>query len=137
LNFVKCPFCSGHETVSEELAAALSLVLASPPFSTYGEGALKTEVANIRNHMLNLGEREAEQPIEDYAPAICPTPDKRRYAREEYTAHDAAKWMRYAYLCECGYWHLSKTPANMSGPEKAKAPAALGDEFETIDPLMQ
>jgi hypothetical protein len=58
-------------------------------------------------------------------------------AREEYTAHDAAKWMRYAYLCECGYWHLSKTPANMSGPEKAKAPAALGDEFETIDPLMQ
>lgn len=131
-DFINCPFCSGHEAISQE-AAVVILEAFEPYLKKFSEGPLKCELENIRNMILNAQERK--QPAERYTPPICPTPGKRPYSNREHALPDAVKWHQHAYECPCGYWHLSK----QSGAEhhaKINSPAAGSEEFESIDPLL-
>jgi hypothetical protein len=62
LNFIKCPFCAGHEAVSPETAHAIESMIEA--FLYVDEHprpeALETELWNIRNAILNHQERDAE-----------------------------------------------------------------------------
>lgn len=132
-DFVTCPFCAGHEKVSDGAAAEIADWLAVWEYKA--DSPLKTELLNIRNAILNTAERKA--PVKEYTPPECPTPSKRIYYTALAAADRAAEWKQHAYLCACGYWHLSKqSPAEHGG--KINAPAASADEFDAIpiDPLL-
>jgi hypothetical protein len=70
ISFINCPFCSGHETVSSE-AAALIADLINSEINDFRCGdeplnipkAVKAELENIRNVILNTQEREAVDPL--------------------------------------------------------------------------
>ena len=58
-NFVKCPFCAGHETVSPEAAAFIEKAIAYE-LDEAGSSTptpLLVELSNIRNAILNMAER--------------------------------------------------------------------------------
>lgn len=62
-NFIKCPFCSGHELVSPETTREIADMIAT---WVHGmpESHVLTELENIRNVILNQGERaEAIDPL--------------------------------------------------------------------------
>lgn len=54
--FVKCPCCSGHESISAEAAAALATII-EHRLNGSGESPVTTELWNIRNMILNTQER--------------------------------------------------------------------------------
>lgn len=132
IDFITCPFCAGHETVSPEAADVIAALI-----EKYTRGSvvfeLETELLNIRNAILNTAQRA--QPVEEYEPPICPTPDKRKYSNLAHAQPDATKWHQHAYRCGCGYWHLTKQSATEHSA-KINSPAASADEFEAIDPLL-
>lgn len=133
-DFINCPFCSGHESVSREAAEEIAAMIDTHLYG-FKECQLKTELMNIRNVILNHAERAV--PAERYTPPICPTPQKRRYYSRDSgdLKRDTVRWHQHAYECPCGYWHLSK----QSGAEhhaKINSPAAGAEEFESIDPLL-
>lgn len=132
MNFVKCPCCAGHETISAEAAAELAMMIFNR-LDGFGEGPVVTELNNIRNTILNMQERETIRP-EEVLP-LCPTPQKRKYSNFAHVKPFAAKWRQHPYRCECGYWHLSKqTPDEHAA--KINSPAADANEFPAIDPLL-
>jgi hypothetical protein len=57
-DFVKCPCCAGHESISADAAAALAILI-EHRLKGCGESPLKTELWNIRNAILNTQERTA------------------------------------------------------------------------------
>lgn len=74
-----------------------------------GRRKKKSAVHDINRHI----EREAEPP-----PQKCPNPNKAKFRTEE-TANTVLgrTWIKprpgeqlsaHAYLCRCGYWHLTK-----------------------------
>jgi hypothetical protein len=131
-NFIKCPFCSGHESLLEEAAGIIGQMIAQrleADIQSDSEAA-QTALWNIRNVIENTAERR-----EEYVPPICPTPGKRKYSNKDHTKADAAKWRQHGYRCECGYWHLSKQSAT-EHTSKINSPPADADEFDAIDPLM-
>jgi hypothetical protein len=136
-DYQRCPFCAGHEQVSIEAARTIGeLVHAWIVEHEDDNTALNAEMYNIYNSLENMADREEPQ-REEYAPPVCPTPNKRTYFSLENTHHDAVRWNRHPYECECGYWHLSKlTPAAYVG--KLSSPAASAEEFDEveIDPLL-
>lgn len=136
-DFVTCPFCAGHEKVSDEASAFILQAIAYEMGERGSELSpdLITELLNIRNAILNTAERAA--PVEEYTPPKCPTPQKQRFYSRGATEQTAKRWGHHPYECVCGYWHLSKqTPA--AHVAKLNAPSASGEEFETIpiDPLL-
>ena len=69
-SFVKCPFCSGHEAVSPEAAALIAdLINSEINYLRRGDEppdipkAVKAELENIRNVILNTQERETVDPL--------------------------------------------------------------------------
>lgn len=129
-SFINCPFCSGHEKISEEALTELAMMISVRRF---GSDAATAELLNIRNMILNARERGA--PVEEYTPPICPTPAKAKYANPEHALPNAIKWKQHPYLCACGYWHLSKqSPTEHAS--KINSPPASADEFDEIDPLL-
>jgi hypothetical protein len=74
-SFVKCPFCSGHEAVSPEAATLIADLINSeindlrrgdePPDIPKADipKAVKAELENIRNVILNTQERETVDPL--------------------------------------------------------------------------
>jgi hypothetical protein len=131
--FIKCPFCSGHEAVSPEAAERIAGMIYNSMDGWPEDSPLATELWNIRNAILNTQERE--QPREEYTPPLCPTPDKAKYGDAKHAAPNAAKYRQHPYQCECGYWHLSKQ-APAAHLAKINSLAAGADEFEAIDPLL-
>ena len=133
-NFIKCPFCSGHEAVSPVAAEHIGQLIASSLFGMAPHDPRKAELENIRNTILSYQEREQQEDIpQEY---ICPTPAKAKYASREHASPNAAKYKQHSYLCECGYWHLSKQ-TGAQHHSKINSPAASADEFDAgIDPLM-
>lgn len=59
LNFITCPFCSGHEAVSPEAATAIAGMI-EEELRGKCTSALDTELFNIRNMIVNMQEREAD-----------------------------------------------------------------------------
>jgi hypothetical protein len=55
--FVKCPCCSGHESISAGAAAALATII-KHRLTGYGESPVTTELWNIYNAIVNAQERE-------------------------------------------------------------------------------
>jgi hypothetical protein len=54
--FVKCCFCSGHESISAEAAAALATIIMHR-LTGCGESPVTTELWNIYNAIVNTQER--------------------------------------------------------------------------------
>lgn len=131
-DFIRCPFCSGHEVISTETADLLIEWIDSNE-DWRRPKQVQAELENIRNSILNHREREQEQ--EPLLP-ICPTPDKAKYASREHSHHNAIRYRQHPYQCECGYWHLSKQ-SGVEHTAKINAPAATADEFDPIDPLLE
>ena len=130
-NFVQCPFCAGHESVSPEALADIAKAI---QFYIDKRGSwVDTELYNVMNDILNRKERETTPPWES---PICPTPTKRKYSNLEHAHHDAVRWNQHPYTCVCTYVHLSKqTPEEHAA--KISTPPATADEFEdAIDPLL-
>jgi hypothetical protein len=135
MNFIKCPFCAGHEVVSPEAAETIAdmiQVWIDNDGDPTGEDPTG-ELMNIRNAILNGQERREQNPGE--VVPLCPTPKKRRYFSKDHTIHDATQWRQYAYLCDCGWWHLSKQRPEEHAV-KINSPVAGADEFPGIDPLL-
>lgn len=129
--FVKCPFCCGHEVISAEAAAVIATVLMAAEVTPMSD-AVAIELQNICNSIENFRQHEQR---EEWRPPMCPTPGKRKYSNHEHALPYATKWRQHAYECECGYWHLSKqTPTDHHA--KVNAPPAAPDEFDSIDPLL-
>lgn len=59
MNFVKCPCCAGHETISAEAAAELAMMIFNR-LDGFGESPVVTELNNIRNAILNMAERRSK-----------------------------------------------------------------------------
>lgn len=133
-NFVKCPFCAGHEFVSPDAADAIARMIVMGLKGSI-ESPLQTELFNIRNAILNMAERETIPP-EEVLP-LCPTPQKRKYSNFAHAAPDANKWHQHPYECKCGYWHLSKQSSDEHMAKISTHPANA-DEFESVvDPLLE
>ena len=69
-NFIKCPFCAGHDAISPEAAAELevmidALIAAGIPCVT-----LETELYNIRNAIHNTRARKAAPELEPIDPLL-------------------------------------------------------------------
>lgn len=69
LNFINCPICAGHEKISAEAAYAIAQAIASWVIVAEGRphlfpNAPLTELANIRNAILNGAERRSIKPID-------------------------------------------------------------------------
>ena len=135
LNFTRCPFCAGHESISPETAEAIARLIEHSQWMTGSrESPFLTELENIRNAILNQQQR-APAPPQEKLP-LCPTPQKRKYSNEAHARHDAVRWNQHPYECACTYWHLSKqTPEEHAA--KISTPVASADEFEPIDPLLR
>ena len=132
LNFIRCPFCAGHESISAEAAKSIELMIHRWLETNVVRDHLAAELENIRNAILNQQERA---PPEEKLP-LCPTPQKRKYSNLEHAHHDAVRWNQHPYECVCTYVHLSKqTPTEHAA--KINTPAASADEFEPIDPLLR
>ena len=60
INFVQCPFCAGHESVSPEAAHLIkeSIALHLHRWGSTLPQSLVTELENICNAILNQAERE-------------------------------------------------------------------------------
>ena len=130
MSFITCPFCSGHEAISPQVAEVIGEMIGTV-LATHPDWPRESicELENIRNVILNTQGREAEP--EQYVPPICPTPDKAKYGDYDHSLPNARKYKQHPYHCECGYWHLSKQHSS-----KINSPPASADEFEAIDPLM-
>jgi hypothetical protein len=125
--YIKCVCCAGHESISTEAATALATII-KHRLTGCGESPVTTELWNIYNAIVNTQEREKPQP--------CPTPGKVSYSELTHAAQAAVRHKQHGYLCECGFWHLSKqTPTEHAA--KINTLAAAPDEFESvIDPLL-
>jgi hypothetical protein len=56
-DFINCPFCSGHEKVSRDAAVVINELI-DGLLPKLQESALKIELENIRNVILNTQDRE-------------------------------------------------------------------------------
>lgn len=131
LNFTRCPFCAGHESISPEAAKSIELMIYRWLETNVVKDHLAGELENIRNAILNQQERTVEEKL-----PLCPTPQKRKYSNLAHATPDANKWRQHPYKCECTYWHLSKQ-SPIEHTTKINTPAATSDEFEPIDPLLR
>lgn len=57
-NFVKCPCCAGHETISAEAAGSISKAIEYWLEYLMPNDSALTELQNIRNAILNQQERK-------------------------------------------------------------------------------
>lgn len=133
--FIHCPFCAGHESISAEAADRIKEAIERLLAADETLSQAQTELMNIRNAILNAQERAAQPILPKYIPPLCPTPGKRPYVNREHALPFAVKWNQYEYECACGYWHLSKQ-SQSEHTAKINSPAASADEFEAIDPLL-
>jgi len=56
-NFIKCPFCAGHETVSAEAAERIAGMIYNSMHGWPEDHPLMVELSNIHNAILNQAER--------------------------------------------------------------------------------
>lgn len=59
LNFITCPFCSGHEAVSPEAATAIAGMI-EEELRGKCTSALDTELFNILNMIIGMRERKPD-----------------------------------------------------------------------------
>lgn len=64
--FIKCPCCAGHESISSEAAAELEFLIDGAIARGIENTALETELYNIRNAIYNARTRKAatEEPTD-------------------------------------------------------------------------
>jgi len=131
IEFVKCPICCGHEVISREAIEILAKALQYE----YPENSV--ELSNMRNAIRNFKQHAdaANAAQEEDIEPKCPTPEKRRYALQEYTLTNAKNWKQHPYHCVCGYWHLSKHTASEHAAKINTLPSQP-EEFDIIDPLL-
>jgi hypothetical protein len=145
-NFVQCPFCAGHETISAEAADAIAVLIRGYVHYAEEDNPLTAELSNIRNAILNRRERVSCGVTGHQTPGqcgncgnemmpLCPTPQKRKYSNLTHAKPDAAQWRQHPYECACGYWHLSKQ-TSAEHATKINSAAADAEEFSDIDPLL-